>query len=630
MQQRPLELDEAEKTIVSCLDVDAPKSFFLYAGAGSGKTRSLVNTLNWLRAESGQRLRLRGQQVTVITYTNAACDEIKRRLEFDPAVAVSTIHSFVWELIRGFNHDIKQWLANDLATEIAELIDLVKKSRTGTKAAVERERSIASKMARLKGLPEIKRFIYSPTGDNRTRDSLNHSEVIKLGACFLTEKPVMRRLLASGSPILFIDESQDTNRVLMDALLAVQAEQRARFGIGLFGDTMQRIYSDGKENLDRSIPADWKTPAKAVNHRCPKRVIRLINQIRSSADAQVQEPGPLAKEGTVRLFIASNMIASRMNCEKAARDVMAKASGDQLWTDEANVKTLILEHHMAATRMGFAEMFEPLASISDYQTSLREGTLPLLRFFSDLVLPVVAASRDGNQFALAAVVRKASPLLNEITLSRSEQPIKQVMAAKSAVEELVRVCEPAAKASFQAVLQCVAKSGLFDIPDALFPFASAEDANLEDGDTDDTGGSESATSTSERITKVRQFLSSPFVQIAAYADYVSGQALFGTHQGVKGLEFPRVLVVMDDEESRGFLFSYEKLFGVKERSKTDLDNQRSGKETSIERTQRLFYVTCSRAEESLALMAYTSNPATLKRQAIERGWFEDDEVKVLA
>jgi len=75
--------------IYSCLDLDKPKSFFLFAGAGSGKTRSLVEVLKRFRENSIHRLRTNSQQVAIITYTNAACDEIKRRLEFDPAFSVS-------------------------------------------------------------------------------------------------------------------------------------------------------------------------------------------------------------------------------------------------------------------------------------------------------------------------------------------------------------------------------------------------------------------------------------------------------------------------------------------------------------------------------------------------------------
>ena len=69
---------EVNREITACLNVEQPKSFFLFAGAGSGKTRALVTALDRLRSSSGKRMRLHGQQVAVITYTNAACDEIKR------------------------------------------------------------------------------------------------------------------------------------------------------------------------------------------------------------------------------------------------------------------------------------------------------------------------------------------------------------------------------------------------------------------------------------------------------------------------------------------------------------------------------------------------------------------------
>ena len=86
--------------IYSCLNLDAPRSFFLFAGAGSGKTESLVSVLRKFRNECSQRLRLNGQKAAVITYTNAACDEIKRRIEFDAVFVVSTIHTFSLALIK--------------------------------------------------------------------------------------------------------------------------------------------------------------------------------------------------------------------------------------------------------------------------------------------------------------------------------------------------------------------------------------------------------------------------------------------------------------------------------------------------------------------------------------------------
>jgi DNA helicase-2/ATP-dependent DNA helicase PcrA len=86
------------------------------------------------------------------------------------------------------------------------------------------------------------------------------------------------------------------------------------------------------------------------------------------------------------------------------------------------------------------------------------------------------------------------------------------------------------------------------------------------------------------------------------------------------------MVILDDEDARGFLFSYEKLFGAKEPSETDIKNQNEGKETSVERTRRLFYVTCSRAKESLAIVAYTKEAEKVKNHALSQGWFEENEV----
>src|SRR6266853_1519199 len=92
-------------------------------------------------------------------------------------------------------------------------------------------------------------------------------------------------------------------------------------------------------------------------------------------------------------------------------------------------------------------------------------------------------------------------------------------------------------------------------------------------------------------------------------------------------EFPRVMVIIDDTEARGFSFSYEKLFGAKQKTKADLENEREGKETGIDRTRRLFYVTCSRAERSLAIVAYSENPQRVRDHVTSQVWFERGEIE---
>jgi len=87
-----------------------------------------------------------------------------------------------------------------------------------------------------------------------------------------------------------------------------------------------------------------------------------------------------------------------------------------------------------------------------------------------------------------------------------------------------------------------------------------------------------------------------------------------------------VMVILDDNEARGFMFSYDKLFGAKEPTLRDQQNAEEGKETAVDRTRRLFYVTCSRAQSSLAVVVYTVEKEKIAAHLKNAGWFEDDEI----
>jgi DNA helicase-2/ATP-dependent DNA helicase PcrA len=173
------------------------------------------------------------------------------------------------------------------------------------------------------------------------------------------------------------------------------------------------------------------------------------------------------------------------------------------------------------------------------------------------------------------------------------------------------------------VLNVIAHEGLFGIPDVFAPILSDTDAQDEEAepvpaDAEDDGN--------PAIDAWREALSVPFSQLRAYVEYISDRSPFGTHQGIKGLQFPRVMVILDDNEARGFMFSYEKLLGAKALTATDEKNQLKGKDTSVDRTRRLFYVTCSRAEQSLAVIVYTKQADKVAKHIADLGWFENEEV----
>jgi DNA helicase-2/ATP-dependent DNA helicase PcrA len=610
---------QLRKTLAACLDLEKPRSFFLYAGAGSGKTRAVVDAMKIFRDRYGEQFRQSGQKVAVITYTNAACDEIRRRIDFDPIFAVSTIHSFAWEQIRSYHKDISAWLRSHLSEEIDELRKKQESGRPGTKAAAEREVQIESKQKRLQHLDTIKHFTYNPNGENIGKNSLNHAEVIAISAAFLSDKPMMQQVLIRKYPVLLVDESQDTQKDLVDAFFALQAQHSNQFSLSLFGDTMQRIYSDGKVGLEQVIPGDWEKPAITINHRCPKRIVSLLNKIRAEVDRQEQEPREDAQEGLVRLFVVNDVEGlDKVEVEAKAAKMMASVSSDDRWTDQQAVKVLTLEHHMAAHRGGFDRFFEPLYRIPNFKTGLLDGTLSGVAFFAQQVLPLVKALQARDRFAVARVVRDYSPIISAERLKASEASLDEISTAAKCVQSMFSLWDNGADPSMIDILRMIADDGLFAVPDTFAPILYHADVP-EDKDEVTSLGTED--DRNRETDAWNDALCAPFSQFASYVEYISDRSPFGTHQGIKGLQFPRVMVILDDNEARGFMFSYDKLLGAKAPTATDEKNRQEGKDTSIERTRRLFYVTCSRAQESLAVVVYTNEVDAVVGYLTGTGWF---------
>lgn len=599
--------DHVDEEIIKALDLDNPQSFFLFAGAGSGKTRTLVNVLRSIKNNFGRRLRLQRKQVAVITYTNNACDEIKERLGDHSLFYVSTIHSYAWEIIRHYPIDIKEWMRESLHNSIIELEEKERKGRAGA-ASDTRKRKIESKKNKLLNLDNIKKFTYNPNGDNLEIHSLNHSEVINVLADFLVSKPLLRSIMINAFPILLIDESQDTFGSLVDALVVVQQENKNSFALGLIGDTMQRIYPNGKVGLDQNLPVDWLTPQKRMNHRSGKHIVNLINKIRSEVDGQIQLPRNDRGDGFVKLFLISTD-DNGVDAEKEVATMMKEITKNDLWQLENDgYKTLIIEHKMAARRNQFINLFEPLYAVDSLKTGLLDGTLSHLRVLNQQILPFLLAKKSGDEFLVSQVIKKYSPLLDKEYLLKSENQIQKISEANIAAQELYNLWKDA-EPDIITVLRKVEELNIFTLSDTL-KIIIAED--FEDD--------------SKALNALRVSFNAPFSEVERYENYISGASKFETHQGVKGLEYPRVMVVLSDEEAGGFLFSYDKLLGAKSITTNDIKNKTTGKETSVDRTKRLFYVACSRAQESLAIAMYTNEKVKVRNMVVENEWFKDTDV----
>jgi len=582
--------------------VTEKRHFFMFAGAGSGKTRSLKNTLDFIAEQQGRDLSVQSKRVAVISYTNAACDEIMRRVGYNPLFAVSTIHSFLWELIKPFQKDIKKWVISDLTAKITDLEVKASKARTKDYGP-----DIEKAKKRLERSKVISKFTYHPNGENIGRNSLDHSQVIGMGTDFICESATLQKVLVSKYPILLIDESQDTKKELVDALLKIEALYTDNFVIGMFGDMMQRIYADGKDGLENAVPETWERLDKAMNHRSNKRIIQLANSIRESIDGKSQQARSDKTEGFVRLYIVPNE-ANKDEIENTIYADMANQCADDKWIEPSERKTLVLEHSMAASRIGFEGLHNALAK--EFSQTFRDGEIAELKFLMNVIDPLIVAMRSRDAFAMMRLIR--NKLKPEWYMGHKTQA-HMLRDVKTKIEEIASLWDNCGEPSCIDIYRKLTPMKLFDLPERIDSIL----AKPVDGDD------------SVRFEALREGLSVPYSELLAYWSYVNDNTQFATHQGIKGLEFDRVSVIMDDESAGGFLFSYEKLFGAKSLTDTDKRNIKDGKDSAISRTLRLFYVTCTRAMESLVLIAYTTNVEAVRNTAIANKWFEPHEVLVI-
>ena len=605
-KQRGLVMSNVDEEIYTYVTNTPPKSFLLFAGAGSGKTRTLVNILQKIKNDHKEKLLKNNQKVAVITFTNAACEEIKHRLQYDSIFYVSTIHSFAWELIKPFTKDIKIFLQEKLKNDILDL--KLKLSKAIKETSKENYKiDINKKENRLNSLDEINYFIYSPIEILIGKGTLNHSEVIEIFTKFLSEFKLMKNILTTEFPILFIDECQDTQRELLKSLIQTQQNNKETFCLGLFGDSMQQIYSSGYSELTNNLPEDWKKPCKINNYRCPSRIVNLINKINKTYNSNnyIEQIAQKNKTGIVRVFILNKNIENKLFQEQIIREKMSVICQDLEWKDIKNVKTLVLEHAMAANRSGFENFFLPLSQDSIIRDNLLQNSGINIPFLLEQFLPLINSIKNNNNFETMRILEKYSPLMNNEIISNNFKDLKRNIKDLNVNEDI----------SIETLLSDINRKRLLEIPDDI-----KNGLNYDSKDND----------YKDKDSLWNKALKASLKELMQYNLYIKGKLGFDTHQGVKGLEFNRVMAILDDEESNGFLFKYNKLLGTESLSDTDRKNIESGKDNVLSRTARLFYVICSRAEESLAIVVYSNNPSTLKNNLISSEFFLEDEIEIFS
>lgn len=633
MAETRLKLEPEVQTIFGY--IDKGKNFLLSGGAGSGKTYSLVHTIAQIIEENPTA------KIACMTYTNAAVREIQDRFN-NPNLTVSTIHDFLWDSIKSFQGELKSTLITLINSEDVKKV----KSPDGE---VEPD-FFEEKEIQYKEYTIIKEGIIS------------HDELLVLAQHMFMTYPKLCDILKDKFKFILIDEYQDTSPSVIEIFLTHFKKSNRKNIIGFFGDAMQSIYDDTIGTLASYVAANDVTETrKAQNRRNPKQVYELANKLRTDGIVQehsTDENAPnmengSVKEGNIKFYYTTD--------EERLEALKQTLEWD--FSNPKKTKILNLTHNLIAPQAGFTalmaiydgdKILDYKKRITDY---IKKNTIT--ENFSDLtfgqvidkllegktsdaqkkpILPTAGMQTFIDQHNQLFETAKSYPfeefrriyvdkdallddkkddendesktgskrdnlikhlfkiqehvnLYNEKKyndfLRKTEFQIKSI-ADKKNLRDVVMTLQSMSNSTIEEVIEYAQNNGICRKDDKLQSFIEKKQYIYD------------------------QVIQLKFQEFQNLFSYLEGYTPFSTQHKIKGSEFDNVLVVLDNGNWAKYNFQY--LF------------ENNGTESVRERTQKLFYVCCTRSKENLVVYYHNPSQASI---ATAKNWFGEDSVQVL-
>lgn len=490
-------MNEVLKQVIE--QVENKQSFLLEAGAGSGKTRTLIETLQYILEKYSQQLLKNNKLIACITYTNVAKDEIKERIDNNPLVLVLTIHEFLWYVMKNFQKELKR--------EVLEYND------NQAKNPIEN----------LSEILKYEKIDYSQYGRKFEKGKITHEDVLAFSSKLFSRYTKISQLVGNKFPYIFVDEYQDTEErtveLLIDHLLV---RNKGLITIGFFGDSMQKIYNQGIGEIQNN---HLKSITKQDNFRCSKAVINLLNKIRPELK---QNAAGENLAGSITFYSCNSDLQSQNNFKKVLNDLENK--GWDFQHNEAGLldaKILFLTHRGIGAKLGYQKLLRVYNIIPFGRDQLFNKDELFSRFILDKVEKLVELfnqKRYGEFISILGIEdykinrhsdkQKIADLMSKLEKKRNDQSIGEV-------------------------LEFVFENHLLSKPAKIEEFI--EKLNDE--------GNDNKKEFYEALMKVK------YSEIISLYEYIEESTPFSTKHGVKGAEFKNVLVVIDDASWNQYKFN---------------------------------------------------------------------------
>lgn len=577
----------AFEEIVNC--ITAQQSFVVEAGAGSGKTYTLIQTLKYIIENQGKILQQKKQKIICVTYTNVAKNEIIKRIEFNELVGVYTIHEFLWQTIKPYQKQLKQELCK--LNEIRLKLDKEKGKEHDSKY-------LENLIDRVENIESV--FYNDSSFRDFEKGELHHDDVIELSKMIFENYSLITTIVSQKFPFLFIDEYQDSSTetitLLIDCLLKQNQENII---LGFYGDSHQKIYDSGIGDLEK-----YYLPEKSIlrlikkeeNYRSSKAIVNVLNNFRTN----IKQDPKKGINGSVKFLywsehppkpktkitVFNENLKSSKNC--FYDDVISKLQKND-WDFKlgSKDKILVLANSRIAQRAGFSSLYKIFNT--RYGQSTKEHLLDrnhiLIKLLCGYVDKKTSQERkvglehllnywtEENQNEVIRFIRKNGTFLSEFQHSKKKE-------ASNVLNDLIN---NRSHKKVGEILDILIEKGIIYSKN-YNDFIDRINQNLDEIEQDKKN----------RIEKDKilynAFIELPYLEILNFWKHTQNETVFSTKHGTKGDEYRNVLTVIDDTEWTSD-YNFDNFF----------NNSDSKPERKL-RTRNLFYVECSRAKENLIVL----------------------------
>ena len=592
--------------------------FLLSGGAGSGKTFSLVEVLQSISSLAPSA------HIACITYTNAAAIEIKNRASVKN-LRVSTIHDFLWDSIAQFQKELKETLLE----LINEPDSVIKNPTPGEIYSNKFENGI-----------QYKEYVRISNGE------ISHDEVLVLAHRMFKKYPRLCDLLLDKFQFIFVDEYQDTSPLVIEILLNFLQTRKKKNIIGFFGDSMQSIYETGVGDIDGYIEQGIVVKVtKEQNRRNPQSVIDIANALRT--DGLFQQPSddisaPNMENGIVKQGTVKFAYSKSFDLKKVKSSILVQGWD---FTNAKETKELRLTHNLIANEAGFSQLMEiydndPIAAFKKaFKEEARKQNVQIPNDvpFEDAVGLLNWTYKRGpnkgkSHLDVLLEVPSNKKLFEHIKRWPYEKVQKIYLDKDSLIDDKVvidgvTIKEPKRDRLIQHLFKIQELISLYESKQyneliRMTSFSVQSVANKVKLKTaiehlKAQNGASIATVISyaheERLCiiddKLQEFIENneylywrvsdiAFMEVQNLYKYIEGYIPFSTQHKIKGLEFKNVLIVLHNGGWNNYNFEY--LFNQNVGAMLT-PAQKKSYPNILRRTQKLFYVCCTRAKDNLVV-----------------------------